>query len=138
MNEPKSLSEMVKDLAQLIVRYIRQEVGRSVQDSVIAPLDALRNRVVFTIIAAFAFGVALIFTGNGLFLLLETAVGQRWIAMLIVAALFGAAGFFLFRKGMRSGQRKTDIARSETAGHPASSGPDQGEGHGGDSLPANP
>ncbi len=126
VNDPRTISELVVELTRTIARYMRQEVGRSFQESVAAPLDALRRRMVYTITAAFAFGAALVFASIGLFLLIEMAVGTRWAAMLIVAILFAAAGWFLFRKGMRSGQRK-ELARRDTSGHPVPGGTDQGQ-----------
>jgi len=134
VNDPKTVSELVVELTRTIVRYVRQELGKGVQESVVAPLESLRIRILYAIVAAFAFGVAIVFASIGLFLILEKAIKERWAAMLIVALLVAGAGFYLFQKGMSGGQRK-EIARRDTPGHPVPGGPDQGEGGSRDSRP---
>ncbi len=77
--------------------YIRQETRRTVKDTIITPVDRLKNRAILAIIGAFAIGSGLIFFSVASFLLLAKILGSYWAAFGLVGLILLILGAIILR-----------------------------------------
>ncbi|HDP70299.1 MAG TPA: hypothetical protein ENN38_05790 [Actinobacteria bacterium] len=94
----KSLSDLIVELVNIVSKYLRQESKETLESSVIKPLNHMKDRMIFGIIAAFLIGLSVIFVSVSVFLLLVKAVGSYWLGLGTVGIILLVGGFVLLRK----------------------------------------
>lgn len=95
----KTFIQLSTELLELGGTYLRQQLESIIETSVAKPLKRAGLTVAATILAAFVFGLAVIFIAVGLFLLLVKFVGAYWIAYLIIGASLLLIGILISIKG---------------------------------------
>ncbi len=90
--EKKNIFDQFIDLAATVRAYLRQEARRTVKDTLISPVDKLKNRVILGIIGAFTIGFGSIFLSISSFLILANLLNSYWGA-------FGLVGLILVITG---------------------------------------
>jgi hypothetical protein len=98
----KSISELIVELLDLTNRYIRQEIGRTIEDSVARPLRRAGKWLALAIIASTLFAVAIIFIAVATFQLLAIIVGATWVAYLIIGGILLLSGIAVVVWGVAS------------------------------------
>ncbi|MFQ6089393.1 MAG: hypothetical protein ACE5K0_10895 [Candidatus Methanofastidiosia archaeon] len=77
--------------------YLEQSLERLVEERILAPIDALRARILYSLLSLIAFGVALIFISIGIFKILENMIGE--IESYLLVGVFAAIlGFVALRR----------------------------------------
>lgn len=90
-NEKKSLLDSILELIDLFLRYVRQQIRLTVDQSVVGPIGKAGKRAGLFILAFTLFSIAAVFIAVFLFLLLATLVGYL-LAVLIAGLVFVAGG----------------------------------------------
>ncbi len=94
----KSLSDLIVELVNVVSKYLRQESKETLESSVIKPLNHMKDRMIFGIIAAFLIGLSAIFVSVAVFLLLVKVVGSYWLGLGIIGIILLVGGFVLIGK----------------------------------------
>ncbi len=88
----KPVSELITELLELTVGYIRQEIKSTIEHSVARPLRSAGRWAALALAASTLFALAAIFLAVGAFQLLAEIVGATWIAYLVIGGILLVAG----------------------------------------------
>lgn len=107
--QKEGLGHQVVDFVDLTNAYLRQEIKKTVEGSILTPFARFGRWFALVILAAGLLVLALVFIAIGIFQLLATVVEATWIIYLMIGAIFLAgAGAAVALAGFGGKQRKED------------------------------
>lgn len=102
----KNPAQLVIELVELMVKYVREQAQSIAYDSFFAPMEQAKKKLFGAIIGAFAIGIALIFLGIGFVFTLMLFL-PAWAAYLLIGAVLLVIGIVASSRG-KNGKTTTN------------------------------